>query len=90
MNQYRKTPRPYLEIAVEHILSCFIFADTDENREVAIENRLVFLETLQRIIPDYQQMLLEYCETYIERWMEDYDVTQKEQKDLEQVAIQVK
>lgn len=89
IKQYRSTSKPYLKVAVEHILSCFIFTDTNEDRATSIENRIFFLETLQRTIPDCKKMLLKYFESYLEEWMDSCDVTPKERKELERVAREV-
>lgn len=88
INQFRQVNREYMIVAVEHLLSFFLFGKTSEDDKTIIENRIAFLEALQRNILDYWQLLISYCEAYIAEWSENYDITPEEQSQLETAALQ--
>lgn len=88
INQFRQIDREYMKAAVTRLLSFFLFGQTSEDEKAAAENRIAFLEALQRNIPDYRQLLLSFCETYLAEWADDHDVTPAEQAQLEVAALQ--
>ena len=77
VDQGRQIDRAYMKTAVEHLLSFFLFGKTGEEGQNEAENRIAFGEALQRKIPDSRQMLLTYCEAYLDAWMDDYSVTRR-------------
>lgn len=88
VDQGRQIDRAYMKTAVEHLLSFFLFGKTGEEGQNEAENRIAFGEALQRKIPDCRQMLLTYCEAYLDAWMDDYSVTRRECRKLEAAARQ--
>lgn len=86
INKYRNVNREYIKFAVNKILSFFLFGKTSEYEKTAIENRIAFLKALQKNIPDYKELLISYCNDYIEEWAENNNITKDDRKKLEAIA----
>jgi len=82
INQYTQVTRPFLKTAVDTFLSIFIFANTSDDQNESAKNRFAFLEALQRNIPNYKDLLLEFCERNIAIWMDSNHLTREQVEEM--------
>jgi len=82
INQYAQITRPFLETAIDTFLSVFIFTSTSGHQNESIENRLLFLEALQRNIPNDKDLLLKFCERNIALWMDSNHLTREQAEEM--------
>lgn len=82
INKYAQISRPYLAMAIDTFLSVLIFTDTSTDKSTSIQNRLTFLKSLQKNVPDYKNLLISLCEKNISQWMESNHMTEEEVKSM--------
>lgn len=67
VGRFRTLPRPYLESAVETILTVLLLVGVPGQGESEIaENRALFLRSLDHEVPDHREILQDFCRSNLE------------------------